>query len=43
MKFGTTKPGGPKVDSEEECPEDKYICIRCYDEFMNLEEELEKD
>ncbi len=43
LKFGTTKPGGAKVDSEEECPEDKYICIRCHDEFMNLEEELERD
>ncbi|HIH95007.1 TPA: hypothetical protein HA338_13645 [Methanosarcina acetivorans] len=43
LKVGTTKPGGPRVDSEEKCTEDRYICIRCYDEFMNLEEEIERD
>ena len=43
LKIGTTKPGGPKVDFKETSLEDKYVCITCYEEFMNPEKEEERD
>ena len=34
LKMGTIKPGGPNVDFKEISPDDKCICVACYEEFM---------
>jgi hypothetical protein len=39
LRIGTIKPGGPKVDLKEVSPDEKCICITCYEEFVNPEEE----
>jgi len=43
LRLGTIKPGGLKVDFKEVSPEEKCICLTCFDEFMNPEEEEDKD
>lgn len=39
IRKGTTKPGGPEVDLKETCIDDKYICLTCFEEIMNPEDE----
>ncbi|AKB58094.1 hypothetical protein MSBR2_1578 [Methanosarcina barkeri 227] len=39
FREATTKPGGPKVDFEETCLDDKHICSTCFSEIMNPEGE----
>lgn len=39
LRVGTLKPSGPKIDLKEVSPDEKCICVACYEELMNLEEE----
>lgn len=43
LRLGTIKPGGLKVDFKESSTDDKCICLTCFEEFMNPEEEEERD
>lgn len=43
LKLGILKPGGTVVDLKETSDDEKCICLTCFEEFMNVEDEEEKD
>ncbi len=43
LRMGIVKPGCLKVDFKEVSPDDKCICLTCFEEFMNPEPEEEGD